>query len=127
MSNEFTGADMAPHQVFVTLMKKIDITTATEAIVDGGEAGYHGKMRLRYAIQTQVDAVADATAVMTVKHGNNIAATVTGSTDPIGKVNVLTIAEAYRDVSADESILVTTDGDATTGDGLFTMIYELIA
>lgn len=117
---------MAPHQVFVTLHKKIDITAAAEFIVDGGEAGYHGKMRLRYAFVTQVDAVASATAVLTVKHGNTIAATVTGAGDPVGHVNELTIAEAYRDVSADQSILVTTDGDSTTGDGLFTLVYELI-
>ena len=127
MSNEFTGADMAPHQVFVTLQKKIDITGAAEFTVNGGGAGYHGKMRLRDAVAIQVAAVADATAVLTVKHGNNVAATVTGSADPVGHCNELTIAEAYRDVDADEAILVTTDGDSATGDALFLLVYELIA
>ncbi len=125
MSNRFDPSDMEQHLIFpLTFIKKIDITSAAEFTVS--EAGFHGKMRLRTAYVLQVDAVADATAVLTVKHGNNIAATVTGGADPVGHCNVLAIAEAYRDVGADESILVTTDGDASTGDGLFMLMYEAV-
>lgn len=125
MANNFGVADMEAHLIFpLTFLEKIDITAAAEHMVS--EAGFHGKMRLRTAYVLQVDAVADASAVLTVKHGNNIAATVTGGADPVGHCNVLTIAEAYRDVGEDESILVTTDGDATTGDGLFMLMYEAV-
>lgn len=125
MGNEFNGSDMAPHTVFIPVIKKIDTTTALEQVVLA--AGHHPKMRLLHAYVMTVDAANDATAVLTIKHGANIAATVTGGGDAIGIVNELTIAEAYKDCSADDGIYVTTDGDATTGDSLFIAIYELIA
>ena len=125
MGNEFNGADMAPHTVFIPVIKKIDITAAAEHVVLA--AGHHPKMRLLFAYVIQVDAVASATAVLTIKHGANVAATVTGAGDPVGHVNELTIAEAYKDCSVDDGIYVTTDGDSGTGDGLFIAVYELIA
>jgi len=125
MGNEFTGADLAPHTVFLPVIKKIDTTVAAEHLVLG--AGHHPKMRLRFAYVMTVDANNDATAVLTVKHGANVAATVTGGADAIGTVNELTIDEDYKDCSKDDGIYVTTDGDATTGDSLFLLVYELIA
>lgn len=125
MGNEFTGADLAPHTVFIPVIKKIDTTSALEQVVLG--AGHHPKMRLLHAYVMTVDAVNDATAVLTIKHGANIAATVTGAGDAVGKVNELTIAEAYKDCAADDGLYVTTDGDASTGDSLFIAIYELVA
>lgn len=123
MGNEFKADDMAPHALFpLLLIQKIDTTAAaTKVVIEGG---HHQKMRLRTAYVMTVDAVNDATAVLTVKHGANIAATVTGAADPVGHVNALTINDAYKDVDADQSISVTTDGDATTGDSLFILQYE---
>lgn len=125
MGNEFTAADMAPHFGYpLLLIQKIVGTAAlTQVVVDGG---HHAKMRLRTAYYMQVDAVSDGTTVCTVLHGADIAATVTGAGDAVGHVNILTIADAYKDVDADQSISVTTDGDTSTGDVLFFLQYELI-
>lgn len=125
MANEFTAEDMAPHTIYpLLLIQKIDTTAAaTHVVVEGG---HHQKMRLRTALVMTVDAVHDATAVVTVLHGASVAATVTGAGDPVGHVNVMTIADAYKDVDADQSISVTTDGDASTGDSLFMLQYELV-
>lgn len=125
MGNEFTGGDFAPHTVFpLLLMQKIDTTSAlTQVVVEGG---HHQKMRLRTAYVMTVDAVHNITAVVTVLHGADVAATVTGAGDAVGHVNVMTIADAYKDVDADQSISVTTDGDSDTGDSLFFLQYELI-
>ena len=125
MGNEFGAADLQPHLIFGnTLIKKIDTTSAASHVVVSG--GHHQKMRLRYAVVMTVDAANDATAVLTVLHGANTAATVTGAGDAIGVVNVLTIADAYKDANPEDTIYVTTDGDATTGDSLFILVYELV-
>lgn len=125
MGNEFGAADMQPHLIYGLLfMKKIDTTAAAvHTVVEGG---HHQKMRLREAYVMTVDAVNDATAVLNVLHGANTAATVTGGADPVGHVNELTIVDQYKDVDADEGIFVETDGDATTGDSLFILQYELV-
>ena len=125
MGNEFNGSDLAPHTVFIPVIKKIPTTEALTQLVLG--AGHHPKMRLRFAYVMTVDAANDATAVLTVLHGAQIAASVTGAGDAIGVVNELAIAEAYKDCDVDDGLYVTTDGDATTGDSLFILIYELIA
>ena len=125
MGNEFTGADLAPHTVLIPLFKKIDTSAASTTVILA--AGHHPKMRLITAYAMTVDAVHSATAVVTVLHGANIAATVTGGGDPVGHVNDMAIAEAYKDCSADDGIFVTTDGDSATGDTLFILLYELIA
>ena len=125
MGNEFGAADLQPHLAMgLVLIKKIDTTAAaTHTVVSGG---YHQKMRLRQAYVMTVDAVHDATAVVTVLHGANIAATVTGGADPVGHCNTLAIVDQYKDVDPDEGIFVTTDGDASTGDSLFLLEYELV-
>ena len=125
MGNEFGAADLQPHLGYgLTLHKKIDTTSAaTHTVVAGG---HHQKMRLRTAYVMTVDAVNDATAVLSVQHGANTAATVTGGADPVGHCNTLVIVDQYKDVDADEGIFVVTDGDATTGDSLFILEYELV-
>ena len=125
MGNEFGAADLQPHLAMgLVLIKKIDTTAAaTHTVVSGG---YHQKMRLRQAYVMTVDAVHSATAVVTVLHGANTAATVTGAGDPVGHCNTLAIVDQYKDVDPDEGIFVTTDGDSTTGDSLFLLEYELV-
>jgi hypothetical protein len=127
MGNEFGAADLQPHLAMgLVLIKKIDTSAAaTHTVVSGG---YHQKMRLRQAYVLTVDAVYEAahSPVLTVLHGANIAATVTGGADPVGHCNTLAIVDQYKDVDPDEGIFVTTDGDTATGDSLFMLEYELV-
>lgn len=125
MGNEFGASDFQPHLAYgLTLHKKIDTTAAaTHEVVAGG---HHQKLRLRTAYVMTVDAVHSATAVVTVLHGANTAATVTGAGDAVGHVNTMTIVDQYKDVDPDEGIFVTTDGDSATGDSLFILEYELV-
>ena len=126
MGNEFTGEDMAPHQVYpLTMPLVMDPTTA--ATFQVMEAGHHGKLRLRYAMVQVVDANLDATVVLSVKHGGNTAATITMGADVLGTAKALTIDPAYQDADEDDEISYHTDGDCTTGDVLITAVYELIA
>jgi len=126
MSNEFTGADMAPHQVYPLTMPLImDPTTAATNVVMA--AGHHAKLRLRYAMVQVVDANLDATVVLTVKHGGTAAAAITMGADVLGTAKKLTIDPAYQDADPEDEISFHTDGDCTTGDVLITAVYELIA
>lgn len=126
MGNEFTGEDMAPHQVYpLTMPLVMDPTTA--ATFQVMEAGHHGKLRLRYAMVQVVDANLDATVELAVKHGANSAATITMGADALGTAKKMTIVPAYQDADSDDEISFYTNGDCTTGDILMTAVYELIA
>ena len=129
MSNEFTGADLAPHMVYgLTLTKKVDVTaTGANTIVLGGN---HGKMRLRSGYIMVVDAALSvADYVIDIKHGaqDAVAAVSSGSTtSAIGTVKELTVVETYKDCEADDAVIVQVDTASTTGDVMVTLMYELV-
>lgn len=129
MGNEFGAADFQPHTVYgLTLHKKVDATATGNTTVIAG--GYHQKMRLRYATVMVVDAALSVADVdVDVYHGGNkvVDALVTGATtSPIGDVTEATIVDQYKDIEADEALIIDVETASTTGDLLFTFEYELV-
>ena len=129
MGNEYGAADFQPHLIYgLTLHKKYDATsTATVTVIAGG---YHPKMRLRYATVMVVDAALSVADVdVDVYHGGNLVAetVVTGAVDsPIGDVTEITIVDQYKDLAADEALIILNTAASTTGDLLFFFEYELV-
>ena len=129
MGNEYGAADFQPHLIYgLTLHKKYDATSTTAVTVVSG--GHHPKMRLRYATVMVVDAALSVADVdVDIYHGGNLVAetVVTGATtSPIGDVTEVTIVDQYKDLGADEALIILNTAASTTGDLLFLFEYELV-
>ncbi len=129
MGNEFGAADMQPHLVYgMILHDKYDATVVTPTTVLAG--GYHQKMRLRKAWMMVVDAdLSVADVDIDIYHGGNLVVetAVTGAnTSPIGDVTELTVVDQYKDLEADDALIIINTVASTTGDLFFTFEYELV-
>ena len=129
MGNEFGAADMQPHLVYgMIIHEKYDATAVTATTVI--EGGYHQKMRLRRAWMMVVDAdLSVADVDVNVYHGGNLVveAHESGAAgSPIGAISEMTVVDQYKDLEADDALVIQNTRASTTGDVFFTFEYELV-
>ena len=129
MGNEFGAADLQPHLIYgLTLHEKYvaTVTTATTII----EGGYHQKIRLRRAWMMIVDAPLSVADVdINVYHGGNLVidAHESGAVNsPIGAISEMTVVDQYKDLEANDALIIQNTRVSTTGDLFFIFEYELV-
>lgn len=134
MSNEYNGADFAPHTVMGAWNYLLDWSTTAE-IKDVLMAGYHPKLRIKNIYIMNTGAACNAAEpTMNIQVGGNEVvttidiATFLSGTAVVGEIAECTLVDTYAVVDEDDSIQIeveSVDG-GTDSRGLIMFNFELV-